>query len=210
MTRRRRATIDRTPYNRAEMWDRKVEPSVYTIYLTRTKDMAFRKILYYQSIHEELIRIVKNTLSKYPDETSKQHAYMWYIQGLWYIKQRYSDKALQVEADALFIYFLFLGLKENILRELAQRLGICISTIDKLLERLGMSEEIVYRGTKKALQETLHTVEVNPVDVTFEYDPTTGNLIKIIKTDKVTGKKKIIHLEYDVEGNLIRKWEEYA
>jgi len=213
MTRRRRQSFTRSPIERALMWDSKVEPETYTVYLTRVKDIAFRRVLTYQVVHEELIRIVKDTLSKYPQETSKQHAYMWYIQGLWYIKQRYSDKALQIEADALYMYFRLLGLEGSILRELAQRLGITISSDSQILQRANItvvSVDAIYYGTKRALQETLHGIDVNLTDVTYEYDPTTGNVIKITGRDKITGKIKIIHFEWDANGNLIRKWEEWA
>jgi len=210
MTRRRRKVAFRTPFHRIQMWDKKMESTTYAIYLERTKPFALQKFAEYQVTHEYLIRVVKSVTAKYPEESNRQHAYMWFAQGIWYVRMRYSSQALQKEADALFLYWFYLGLKEEVLREIANKLGVTISSWDKLLGRLGMSEEIVYKGTKKALQETLNDVDVNPVDVSFEYDPTTGNLIKIIKTDKVTGKKKIVTLEYDAQGNLIKKSEQWA
>jgi len=210
MTRRRRAVAHRTVAQRLKLWDRKLEPDTYAVYLTQVKDMARDKFLRYQAVHEYLIKIVKDVVSKHPEETARQHAYMWFAQGLWYCTQRYSDAALQREADALFLYYLALGLREYVLREVACRLGVKISDWSTLLERIGMSEDVIYRGTKRALAETLHGVDVNVTDATYEYDPATGNLTKIVIKDKVTGRTKVIHLEYDAEGNLIHKWEEWV
>ena len=192
------------------MWDAKMDPAVYAVYLTRTKDYARLQFMRYQVVHEELIRIVKDVTSRYPSESARQHAYMWYAQGLWYCTQRYKSKALQTEADALFVYFYLLGLNDECLREIASRLGIKISDWLNILGRLPMSQQIIYEGVKKALAETLHKVEVNTTDTQIEYDPATGLPIKITVTDTVTGKTKIIHIEYDAQGNPIRIWEEWG
>jgi len=71
-----------------------------------------------------------------------------------------------------------------------------------------LSEEIVYKGTKRALAETLQRVETDTTDADLTYDAE-GRLISILKTDKITGKKKKITFEYDAVGNLIRKIEEW-
>jgi len=211
MTRRRRSTIDRSPFSRVELWDRKMNGKVYSIYLQNVKPLALRKFTEYQIVHEELIKIVKETLSKYPQEISREHSYMWYIQGIWYVIQRYTDEARQKEVDALYMYWLLLGLNDEILRELAMRLGVKISSIETILGKvgvsLGVSVDTIYQGTKKALQETLHGVDVNPIDVTYSYDPTTGNISEITIIDKITKRKKTIKLYYDSEGRLIRKVE---
>jgi len=68
--------------------------------------------------------------------------------------------------------------------------------------------EEVYRGTKKALAETLETVETNPMDASLSYDPE-GRLIEIIKTDLVTTKKKRIRIEYDPLGRIKRITKEW-
>lgn len=190
-----------------------MEPSTYAIYLERTKPIALPKFMMYQSIHEQLIQIVKNITSRYGIESVKQHAYMWYVQGLWYISNRYKSKAKQIECDALFVYWYLLGLKEDVLRQLAKALGIKISSWEEISKRIPvvappLTEEIIYRGTKRALAETLERVETDLTDIEITYDAE-NRPIEIIKTDKVTGKKKKITLKYDAVGNLIEKTEEW-
>jgi len=168
MVRRRRRTIDRNPINRVIMWDSKLEPETYGRYLVLTKEIARRAFTRYQFIHEELIRIVKQVLSKYPSEVAREHAYMWFAQGIWYITQRYSDKALQKEADALFTYFLFLGLREDALREIAEKLGVKISDYDTLLDPVAMP---VSNIVKRVIDELLIERRVYDILERSEYIP---------------------------------------
>ena len=142
MSRKRRRTIDRNPFHRVMLWDRKLEPETYAIYLTRVKDLAREKFEYYQVVHEFLIKLVREVLSHYPEESHRMHAYMWYAQGLWYIIQRYGkptgSPAMQIEVDSLYLYFLSLGLKDLPMRAIAQRMGVTISKKEEIAVRIGV------------------------------------------------------------------------
>jgi len=157
MSRRRRQTIDRNPLSRVELWDRKLEPETYRTYLTAVKPLALRKFSEYQCIHESLIKEVKEILAKFPEETSKQHAYMWFTQGIWYCTQRYEDKALLNEVGALIWYWYLLGLKWNVLKKLTFALGVDFDqaikvTIDKILvilKELGVPIGMAFFKTRR-------------------------------------------------------------
>jgi len=214
MTRRRRAVAHRTVAQRLRMWDRKLEPDTYAVYLTQVKDMARDKFLRYQAVHEYLIKIVKDVVSKHPDETARQHAYMWFAQGLWYCTQRYSDTALQREADSLYIYYLCLGLKDEALREVASRLGVKISPISYIVEKViglkvgVLTSEQVYEGTKQALEEVVEPylrkpdIVMDKVKIDISYDAN-KNISQMTITDKVTGESTTITFTYDAEGYLV-------
>jgi len=205
---RRRRVFHRTSVNRAKMWDRKMSPAIVATYLESVKPMALERVQWYQAIHEHIISLVKDVLANYPYEAQIAQEYVWYASELWQLTQKYTSVALIIEADAVFLKYKYRGRNEDALREIARRLGIEISDWETILSRLGMSEEMVYRGTKKALQETLERVETDVTDAKFTYDEQ-GNLVQIIKTDKVTGRRKKITLEYDIEGNLVKKVEEW-
>lgn len=208
MPARRRRVFHRTSVNRAKMWDRKMSPAIVATYLESVKPMALERVQWYQAIHEHIISLVKDVLANYPYEAQIAQEYVWYASELWQLTQKYTSVALIIEADAVFLKYKYRGRNEDALREIARRLGIEISDWETILSRLGMSEEMVYRGTKKALQETLERVETDVTDAKFTYDEQ-GNLVQIIKTDKVTGRRKKITLEYDIEGNLVKKVEEW-
>jgi len=195
---------------RLKMWDRKMRGDVYAMILAAVKDIALEKMQYYQVVHEYLIDLVKRIVGRYGIEPHLVHEYMWYAQHLWYLTQRYRSQALQIEADACFLFYYYRGRNEQVLRDIAAALGIKISSWDVLLGRLGMSAEMVYSGTKKALQETLHGVEVNPTDTQITYDPSTGLPTEILVTDRITGKAKRITIEYDAAGNPVRIIEEWV
>lgn len=209
MARKRKPKTFRTPSQRAMRWYKKMEPTTYATYLSRTKDLAFRDFLEYQVIHEQIIRLVREVTSKYGQDYGITQGYMWFAQGIWSAKQRFTSETLQKKADAIFLYWYIIGLKEELMREIALKLGVKISDWDKLLGRVGMSEELIYRGTKRALQETLERVETDLTDAEFYYDAN-GNLIRIVKYDKITGRRKEIKLTYDAQGNLIKKEEEWV
>ena len=204
MTRRRKRVVFRTVSDRIELWDKKLEASTYATYLERVKPLALRLFAEYQVVHEQLIKIVKDVTAKYPDEYAKQHAYMWYAQGIWYCRQRYRDEALQREVDALFVYWYMLGLKEEPMREIANRLGVKISSWEELSARLPMSEKVIYEGVKKALAEVFTGVPIHDTVHEIKYDPQTGNPVEIIITDKLTGARKRIVIQYDALGNPIK------
>lgn len=161
MTRRRRRVHYRTVSQRVQLWDKKEDPNVYAVYLEKTKPLALDKFTHYQAVHEELIRIVKECTSKYDTEYSRTHAYMWYAQGLWYISNRYSGETKTIEASALFVYFVILGLNSDLLLDIAHRLGIEIST-KVINERLG---RVVIRPAV-AMIYNLNKGYTSPLEVT--------------------------------------------
>lgn len=209
MGRKRRSLAYRTASQRVRKWDAKVKGDVYAMILEDVKPLALERFAPYQVTHEWLISLVKNIIGKYGFDHQITQEYMWYAQRLWYLTQRYRSKALQLESDAIFVYYVYRGRSETILREIASALGIKISSWDNIYRRLGMSEEIIYRGTKRALKETLERVATDTTDVDITYDAE-GRIKEITKYDKVTGTKKKITLEYDAEGRLIKKIEEWV
>jgi len=168
MTRRRKRVFYRTVTDRVILWDKKLEPVTYSIYLEHTKPIALRFFTEYQAIHEYLIKLVKDVLGKYPDESSKQHAYMWYAQGIWYCTQRYKAKALRNEVNALFVYWYMLGLQEEPMREIAKKLGIKIDEWDYILDPIAMPVSVV---VKKTIDELLTERGVYDVLERSEYIP---------------------------------------
>ena len=211
--RRRKSVVTRTVSQRIRKWDAKVRGDVYAEIMKTVKPIALERFSRYQPIHDYLINVVRNVINQYGIDYGIMQEYVWYAQGLWYLTQKYRSKALQVEADATFCYYVFRGRDESILRAIAKRLGIEISDWNTILMRVGirvvpLTEEVVYRGTKRALVETLERVETDLTDIEITYDAE-NRPIEIIKTDKVTGKKKKITLEYDAVGNLIKKTEEW-
>lgn len=192
---------------RYRKWLNKTRPEDTFYLLRKTRGLSIEAEKEYQPLHENLIRRVKQVLYRYGSESVRTHAYVWFAQGLWYAKERYSSMALQKEANALFMYFYLLGLNEDALRDVARSFGINIPPISDIVGITTMSEEIVYQGTKRALKETLERVETDLTDKEIFYNPD-GTINYIVKTDKVTGKKKKLTFYYDANGNLIKIVEE--
>lgn len=149
MPARRRRSMDRSPINRLEMWNRKMNPSVYATVLEKTKPLALPKVAGYQVTHEYIISLVKSALQNYPSEIAIMQEYMWYAEKMWKISQKYKSTALQNEADALFLYYLARGRNENALRTIALAFNIKISSSDIIFERIGVPAllSIIGKGT---------------------------------------------------------------
>ena len=45
----------------------------------------------------------------------------------------------------------------------------------------------------------------NPKEITFTYDPDTKQLVKVTHRDKVTGKVRVRHIEYDPATGLPKR-----
>jgi len=138
MPARRRYSATRTAISRTQMWDRKMNAEVYSEYLKATKPLALPKVAMYQTVHEHLISTVRNVLAQYPDEAVLLQEYMWYAQKLWSFSQRLKGKALQNQADALYLYYRARGRSEPALRDVAHALGIEISPNDEVLRKAGI------------------------------------------------------------------------
>ncbi len=119
--------------------------------------------------------------------------YICFAEEIAKLLQKFSGKALLIEADAIFMKYVMYGYDEEILRQVARELGIEVGRMLK-------------QSLLEALEEapTLRTpvVEQNPLDIKFEYDHE-GKPIKATITDIETGKKKIIEFIYDAEGKLV-------
>ena len=139
MAKKRRRTLSRDPIQRFRMWDAKVKGDIYATQLEAIKPLARDRVLEYQVTHEYLIRLVREVLAKYGKDFQIMQEYMWYASKLWRLTQVYKSSALQLEADAWFMYYLIRGRDEQILREIASRLGINISDIKTILLRAGVT-----------------------------------------------------------------------
>jgi len=121
-------------------------------------------------------------------------AYKAYAQELWRICQTYSGKARELEAEAVAVKYWLYGCDDKILYDIGKLFGL--EVFKMLVEKF-----------KEALEEakTLKAPEIyqDPLKFEFEYDES-GNIVKIIVTDKVTGDIKTINLSYDEKGNLIK------
>jgi hypothetical protein len=118
------------------MWDKKMSGEIYATLLPPLKKLAMPKVAGYQSIHENLISTVKNALSNFPSEIPILQEYMWYAEKLWKFTQHYGDKALQNEADALYLWYLARGRNELALRFVAKALGISISPLEEIMDKI--------------------------------------------------------------------------
>ena len=121
-------------------------------------------------------------------------AYKAYAQELWRICQTYSGKARELEAEAVAVKYWLYGCDDKILYDIGKLFGL--EVFKMLVEKF-----------KEALEEakTLKAPEIyqDPLKFEFEYDES-GNIVKIIVTDKITGDIKTINLSYDEKGNLIK------
>lgn len=128
--------LSRSPFQRAKMWSAKMEPESYSKYLSATKNLASLQIMDYQVTHEFLISTVKKILASLPKEQSITQEYMWYAEKLWKLTQTYKSSALQKQADALYIWYMARGLNDVALRAIAQALGIKVSPIEEIVDRI--------------------------------------------------------------------------
>ena len=115
------------------MWDAKVTGEDYARILPRVKPQASELVAQYQATHELIISNVKNTLTRLNIESHLQHEYVWYAQRLWKLAQTYKGKALQREADALYLWYLARGRNEVALRAIAASMGIKISSTEDIV-----------------------------------------------------------------------------
>jgi hypothetical protein len=137
---KRRRTLTRSPALRLEMWDKKMRGDVYETILESVKPLALQKVGSYQAIHEHLIDIVKDAVSRSYSQSDQEksmiHEYMWFGSKLWRLSQTYDGQALQNEADALFMWYVTRGRDPYILRTIAQALNIKISPTDEIVQRI--------------------------------------------------------------------------
>ncbi|MEM2284557.1 MAG: hypothetical protein QXL29_08150 [Zestosphaera sp.] len=131
------------------MWNAKMKSEVYAEYLKATRPLALPKVAEYQAIHEHLIATLKEILSRFSSEYSIMQEYMWYAEKMWKIVKNYTSKALQLQADALYLWYLARGLNDAALRAVAQALGVKISPVEEIVDRVlaPMLLKIVSKGS---------------------------------------------------------------
>jgi hypothetical protein len=118
------------------MWDAKMKGDIYKIQLEAVKPHTLPKVASYQAIHELLISKVKEILSSLNPEQPLIQEYMWYAEKMWKFTQQYNSNALQKEADALYLWYLARGRNDIALRMIAQALGIKISSLENIVEKI--------------------------------------------------------------------------
>jgi len=136
MTRRRRRVSTRTAISRFKMWDAKLNPDVVAEHLRNVKAKAREYVMSYQATHEYLIATVKEIIARYGKDYGILQEYMWYAEKMWRLVMQYSGNALQREADALYLWYRVRGRDDTLLREIAHALGVRISSISSILERV--------------------------------------------------------------------------
>jgi hypothetical protein len=107
------------------------------------------RVASYQATHETLISTVKNVLSQFPSEAPILQEYMWYAEKLWKLTQQYRSQALQSQADALYLWYLARGRNDLALRVTAKTLGISISPIEEIMDKIlsPLLLKIIGKGT---------------------------------------------------------------
>ena len=199
---KRRASFYRTATQRSQMWYNKMDPNIYAVYLLRTKDLAFQVVQEYQVEHEILIKIVRDVLSNFPSESHRQHSYLWYALEIWYNKNRYSGKTLLKHVNAIFTYYYMLGLNEDAMRKIAERLGVLIPDWDIVLEPLAMPVSNIVRKTIDSLLEErkVYDAVYNIFKIPAYISPVIGKIdidknveYVIIETSKIV-EEGVLHL----------------
>jgi len=202
----------RSAIQRLKKWDVKVKGETTAVVTELVKDMAREMEMQYQAVYQFLLDVAKYLTARYPHYSPLQHEVVSYLERLWYFVHRYRGDALQVMADATFLYWRARGFDENLLRDGAKALGINISSWDILLGRLGLSQDVIYQAMKRALEDagTLRAPEIqqDPMDFKYTYDPETGRITEVLITNLRTGNQRKIIYIYDEQGNLVETKEE--
>jgi hypothetical protein len=157
MPARRRQTQSRSSSERTRLWDKKMSGEIYSTLLPELKKLAIDKVASYQATHEHLIATVKQILQDSP-EAPLLHEYMWYAEKLWKLTQTYKSNALQLQADALYLWHLARGRNDITLRMVARALGIKISALEEILERVAVPALIKVISKGSTLSSTQETV----------------------------------------------------
>lgn len=132
-----------------------MNPDLYPEILKSTKPLAIDRVARYQYTHELLIDKVKQSLASFPEDYAITQEYMWFAQRLWGALQRYTSSALQKEVDATYLYYLAKGLKDVPMRLVARSLGLKISPIEVIMEKImaPVLMNVVSKGTIVASDE---------------------------------------------------------
>lgn len=136
MPARRRQTLSRSPTQRFKMWNAKMDGETYRVQLAAVKPLAQPKMASYMATHEFLISLVRNIIAKTGDNPSIMQEYMWYAEKLEKLSRTYSGRALQLQVDALYLWYLARGLSDTTLRAIPKALGLNVSSTVDIVERV--------------------------------------------------------------------------
>jgi len=157
---KRKARSFRTPSRRFRVWNKKMDADTYSAILPKVKPLASEDVRMYQVVHEDLIKIVKDVLSRNGSEYARLHGYLSFAEKIWYAIQHYSSKALQLEADAYFLLWVYRGYYDEVLREIAKKLGVEISTWDTIMSRLGVTVAVDVEELAEAVADKLELKKI--------------------------------------------------
>lgn len=129
-----------------------MDGETYRTQLTAVKPLAQPKMASYMSTHEFLISTVRNIIAKTGDNPSQMQEYMWYAEKLEKLSRTYNSNALQIQVDALYLWYLARGLRETTLRAIPKALGLNVSSTVDIVERVlaPLLLKIVGKGTVTA------------------------------------------------------------
>jgi hypothetical protein len=211
MTRKHRSKTFRTVAQRVERWDKKLNARDYAVILDRVKPFAKELFMEYQAVHESLISKVRDIVSRYGEESQRLQTYMWFAQGVWYCAQRYKDRALQREVNALYAYFTILGLNKECLRDIACSIAVCPEEVLTISKAEGESIDVstVYQGVKKAIEDTLIPLldqtlvnEIVPVLKDKIAKVLDSEILQILKDPDVYTDKINMKISYNPDGEI--------
>lgn len=191
---------------RGKVWEIKTRPSLlHPVLASKHNFMAEQIMQTYTSI-DKAYNVASKILDEKNISSQNRIIYRAWLEELWKIREKFRRETLILTAVSLYIKYVFMGGEREVLREVAQVLGIIIPSdefiIARFIELMDM-RNVIYEGVKKALQETLEKVETDVTDSEIEYDAE-GRIMRIVKTDKILNRKKEIKFFYDAVGNLIR------
>jgi len=114
----------------------------------------------YRSI-DDTYAYVSEVLDRYGITAQTRALYRAYIQELWKALQTLSRRSLTLHATSIYVKYCLYGLDKDVAKEVADVMGVKVLSWGEIFEKLGMTEETIYKGTKRALDEELRQELVN-------------------------------------------------
>ena len=183
---------------RFKRYKAKFDPETIGRLFSLTKDLSLEEEAKYQPLLHNINMKVKQILASKGVSPIFHHYYTYVAYDFLNLKLRKFERETAPDLEAIYLYWCYKGLNEEIIKEIALLFNYKVGVITK-------------QDFKEALETalTLKSPEVttNPLQKEFEYDAE-GKITKITITDLTTGKKKIKHFTYDAEGNIIDIREE--
>ena len=204
MPARRRGSAFRTPTQRAQLWEKKMDGETYSRILSRTKHLALPRITEYQTAHENLISTVKSVLER-SGRTHQTHEYMWYAQKLYKQINKYAGQALLKEAAATFVEYFAKGLDYNTMLEIASSLGINITELEDKITKI-MSSIGIGGGAAAAAAALVVAAENTPKALKTRADFTCDGISDQEEINQALSQGGIVVLcpgTYVIDGPII-------